>query len=56
MFIVVPIVGISGILCEGCRVYILFTGYLCEDFVEYACVLMDSNCYVNYCFLFACVH
>ena len=34
MVIVVPIVDTSGILCEGCRVYILFTWYWREEFVD----------------------
>ena len=50
MFIVVPIVDSSGILCEECRVYILFTCYWRDEFVEFACVLMDINCYVIYRF------
>ena len=32
--IVVPIVDSSGILCEECRVYILFTCYWRDEFVE----------------------
>ena len=47
MFIVVPIVDSSGILCEGCRVYILFTWYWREELVDLCMRPLDIKCYVN---------